>query len=120
MSEFDYDPQGYIAPYLPWEPDERPPRSELNPYGFWNGKVGNEDSPMCRYTEPLYLCSLCGDETTPDPTGWEKWAVMIFHWLTFPVGIFALWCIYVKIDVLQKRIYSPFLLLVAILNLTGT
>ena len=109
----------YEEPNLPWADGERPDRSTLNPYGFWNGKYVKDDEPLCRYTMPLYLCSLCGDNTSPDPTGIEKWSVIIAHWGPFPIGIFALWCVYVRFDLLKERIYSPFLLLVSIFNLGG-
>jgi len=116
MSEFDYPPRYYDPPNLPW-PDDRPPRSELNPYGYWNNQVGNKTNPLCRLTEPLYLCSLCDENTSADPEGFVRWFVILCHWAVFPVCIFALWVIYVKMDVLKERIYSPFLLLVGIMCL---
>jgi len=117
MSNFSYPPRQYDPPNLPWATGERPPRSELNPYGYWNKDLLDETTPECRYTDPVYLCSLCGTNTVEDPEGIEKWSIIIAHWLPFPVAVIALWCVYVKLDMLKERIYSPFLLMVGILFL---
>lgn len=62
-------------------------------------------------TEPIYMCSLCGENTTPDPTGLVKAWVVGAHLLPFVVVVFGMWCIMERLEILKKRIYSPFLLI---------
>jgi len=121
MSEFGYPPQNYTPPDYPWEFGSRPPRSELNPYGFWNndfgGNVNNTEYPNCRFTQPVYLCSLCGENTTPDPEGLLLLSIKVTHFLVFPVCALVMWVVYEKLDVLKTRIYSPLLLFIGIMCL---
>lgn len=97
-------------PAPPWDPNTGP-IDDSNPYGFWDGRAGNLTSPMCRKTEPLYLCSLCGDNTPEDPSGFLRAVVIFDHLLMFVGPIWVAWEVFQKKDVLNKRVYSPFLLL---------
>jgi len=97
-------------PAPPWDPNTGP-IDDSNPYGFWDGRAGNLTSPMCRKTEPLYLCSLCGDNTPEDPSGFLRAVVIFDHLLMFVGPIWVVWEVFQKKDVLNKRVYSPFLLL---------
>jgi len=66
-------------------------------------------------TEPIYMCSLCGENTTPDPTGFVRNWVIFSHMLPFVSVLFATWCVFEKMEILKKRIYSVFLLEVGII-----
>lgn len=102
----------WTPPSPPWDPDAPPPFLPTNRYGIWDGR-GNMDNPMCRYTEPLYLCSLCGDNTPADPVGLVLNLVKFAHFLAFVAPIFMLVCIYLRLDVIKKRVYSPLGLILA-------
>lgn len=96
-------------PNFPWDPNGTMP-VDLNPYGHWDGRA-NKTLPLCRLTEPLYLCSMCGENTPEDPTGFQRYFVIFIHLLTFVAPIVMLYGIYVKFDVIKTRVYSPFLLI---------
>jgi len=61
------------------------------------------------------MCSLCGENTTPDPTGFVRNWVIFSHMLPFVSVLFATWCVFEKMEILKKRIYSVFLLEVGII-----
>lgn len=87
-------------------PPDLPDPNDNNPYGTWDGRGG----PPCRMTEPVYSCSLCGENTTPDPTGLVRYWVIGSHLMPFVVVVFCLWTVFERLEILKKRIYSPFLL----------
>ena len=80
--------------------------------GRWNmNEGGKSEEPNCRLTQPIYVCSLCGDKTPEDQTGFLKYFVIFNHALAFIAPICMLWTICGRFDSLRKRIYSPFLLM---------
>jgi len=93
------------------------PDEAFNPYGIWDGRYnmntgGELEEPNCRLTQPLYVCSLCGDKTPEeDPAGFLRYFVIFNHFLAFIAPICMLWTICGRFDALRKRIYSPFLLM---------
>mmetsp|Transcript_24169 Transcript_24169/g.26969 ORF Transcript_24169/g.26969 Transcript_24169/m.26969 type:complete len:122 (-) Transcript_24169:938-1303(-) len=78
----------------------------------WNlNNGGKSEEPNCRLTQPLYLCSMCGDKTAEDPTGFLRYFVIFNHCLAFIAPVCMLWTLCGRYDALRKRIYSPFLLM---------
>lgn len=105
-----------VTPYFPWDPAEPIPDDAYNPYGMWDERWnlndgGKSEEPNCRLTQPIYVCSLCGDKTPEDPTGFLRYFVIFNHFLAFIAPVCMLWTICGRFDSLRKRIYSPFLLM---------
>eukprot|EP00751_Fragilariopsis_kerguelensis_P036542 CAMPEP_0170957918 /NCGR_PEP_ID=MMETSP0735-20130129/35208_1 /TAXON_ID=186038 /ORGANISM="Fragilariopsis kerguelensis, Strain L26-C5" /LENGTH=89 /DNA_ID=CAMNT_0011371367 /DNA_START=67 /DNA_END=333 /DNA_ORIENTATION=- len=77
-----------VLPYFPWDPAFPIPDEANNPYGMWDQRWnlnngGKSEEPNCRLTQPLYLCSMCGDKTPEDPTGFLRYFVIFNHCLAF-------------------------------------